>query len=882
MTMLLILLMLIGAILVLAGPVVIIIVVITSIRKNKKAVTVSSEEQQVHWEALPTIPLEAELLKQQQPQQQKILAHSAGINFFQGTAALIIGVLFVVLAGLIFATTTWQTLPNFSEVFLIFGFSGLFFIASWLAETVFKIKRTSQAFYILGSVFLFLTVLAAGYFELLGAGFSLTDEHYFKVLCIGGWAMELALIAGLRRFDGRIYRYVCLSVMSIGIFWFLKAWNLSSSDSIKGMVCYSALALFAGEFMKKRNGILITFTRAQFWVFCALMTNILFYEYMGIFLNILFYSGTGASVFSALTLGMMTAGTALLAVRQEKTAFRVLFSISAIIFFNYLSLCIDTDFIYQLLAGAIMTGMWFAAEKVKKLPVGCVAGECLYTLVIAADTFLIMLLALVCSTMTGYAAATGMMILFTAICVYWSRRFPVIRTWIPLILFPVTISVYGMTDLVEFLFWDYEIIVLLYLLASAAWDIKKRDRFCIAIVVIAALAQMFFEMIIGGPVVFALVLSGYLFIKSRYFEDGKKVRFEQGGCIALLVGIFYVAGSLLDHSMLQVICVTAVFIAEYVVFRGTKRDDSGKLFWEMTGILVLLQDMVVFYSDDSLAPVYLVVCLIIFALFYTMFYRNGCKWYLLIAAVMILPMPLLAAYRYNPTADQLYGFTAAALLLSGGLTRRFVPIITCAGEKLEDWKFDWFHILAVFILIPMMLCADSGWRCAYLILLALYILQYRIFTKYQNVVLTSASVFVLLAFWLQPFITYPELIDLEIQMAAAALFIWSLSFSWKGSKIVSELQRVLYCLCIAALLIDALVTASVVDALILEVVCLLIFVWANVKKDIIWLRISGTVIVAVALYMTKDFWLSLSWWIYLMAAGIGLIVFAALNEMKKK
>ena len=43
----------------------------------------------------------------------------------------------------------------------------------------------------------------------------------------------------------------------------------------------------------------------------------------------------------------------------------------------------------------------------------------------------------------------------------------------------------------------------------------------------------------------------------------------------------------------------------------------------------------------------------------------------------------------------------------------------------------------------------------------------------------------------------------------------------------------------------------------------------------------GIIIITVALYMTKDFWLSLSWWIYLLAAGLGLILFAAVNEMKK-
>ena len=103
------------------------------------------------------------------PHKQTALVRAQKIDggFFQGTAALVIGVIFVVLAGLIFATTAWHVLPSVCKVIMVLGGSGLFFGASRAAEKYFKIERTGQAFYILGSVFLFLTILAAGYFGLL-------------------------------------------------------------------------------------------------------------------------------------------------------------------------------------------------------------------------------------------------------------------------------------------------------------------------------------------------------------------------------------------------------------------------------------------------------------------------------------------------------------------------------------------------------------------------------------------------------------------------------------------------------------------------------------------------------------------------------------------
>lgn len=72
------------------------------------------------------------------------------------------------------------------------------------------------------------------------------------------------------------------------------------------------------------------------------------------------------------------------------------------------------------------------------------------------------------------------------------------------------------------------------------------------------------------------------------------------------------------------------------------------------------------------------------------------------------------------------------------------------------------------------------------------------------------------------------------------------------------------------------------NALILEGICLGIFVWSLVRRCRRWTGVSVTILILVALYMTKEFWLSISWWVYLLAAGIGLIVFAAVNEKRKR
>ena len=233
------------------------------------------------------------------------------------------------------------------------------------------------------------------------------------------------------------------------------------------------------------------------------------------------------------------------------------------------------------------------------------------------------------------------------------------------------------------------------------------------------------------------------------------------------------------------------------------------------------------------------------------------------------------------TANQLYAFTALIPLATGILFRCYRPVISRRETIPVSWDVDWFHILVILIILPVTWSQNRGWSCAYTFLTALYVLQYTSLKQYRKEAYTLALCLTVLAFWRQPFVEWPQVIWLEIQLLPAVILTRLLSVIWKGEKFLPWLQTALYSLCLAALVLDAFHTGNVADALILEAICLAVFLWAHIGKCTRWIRISGIIIITVALYMTKDFWLSLSWWIYLLAAGLGLILFAAVNEMKK-
>ena len=806
--------------------------------------------------------------------------------FYQGTAALIIGVVFVVLAGLIFATTAWHVLPSYCKVIMVLGFSGLFFGSSLLAGKILKIQRTSQAFYILGSIFLFLTVLTAGYFGLIGPEFILKGQNRYRVLWVGSMVTEIAMLAGTRKFRDRLYTQSCFWGMTVSMTFLMGALGLGYAGCLHVMVYYSFLLLLWDRGIRKRQG----------WAAARFLDKFLLPEFMeaglGFFVNLHFwiFSGlmaleaaagwmtgiTGFSLlgtvritpWSTLALGLTAAGISLKALGDRRMEMCVLHSVSMAAFLQYAGFCLQFGPIYQIAAGAFMTGGWFLAERKKGSPLCSQAGGCVLTAALAIDTLMLVAQSLSRYDLGAQAATSAAILLLAAVTAWWGRQYPILHKTIPVILYALTMTAGKILAQVPGLEPRYDVIVFTYILIMAVWDVQRRGRFGEAILVIGTIAQILFQINGQKPLPFFILLAAYLFLWSFRKEGKLQEWYVKGSCLYSLAGVYIFAGSLTDNGVAVMMWVTAAYGAEYAVmcYRGQART----WFWDGAGLTVFLCTMAAFYWNPGLSVWNLIPCLASFAVFYVMFYRGGNMWF-----------HLAAALRYGWTENQACGFTGAAVLISGILFRYYGPILRQRENVPAAWDVDWFHILVILPLVSLALDAGRGWRFAYTVLAVLYVLQYAAVKPLRKGSLTIASALAVLAFWIQPYIQWPDLIRLEVQLAPAALFSWSLARIWKEEAFIPWFQAAICCLCLGAMILDAFYTGNVGDALILEAVCLVIFLWAHVRKCVRWFRISGIIIVTVALYMTKSFWLSLSWWVYLLAAGLGLIIFAAYTELKK-
>ena len=110
---------------------------------------------------------------------------------------LSIGVFLIILASIIFATSTWKLYSNFIKVLILCGETLLFFVLGILLKYVFKVKKTGNALTLISTILLPTTFLCAGYFNLFGNLFSLTGKYSALFLSVT-FLME-ALVTLIRK-----------------------------------------------------------------------------------------------------------------------------------------------------------------------------------------------------------------------------------------------------------------------------------------------------------------------------------------------------------------------------------------------------------------------------------------------------------------------------------------------------------------------------------------------------------------------------------------------------------------------------------------------------------------------------------------------------------
>ena len=135
---------------------------------------------------------------------------------------LSIGVFLIILASIIFATSTWRMYSSFIKVLILGGETVLFLLLGIILKYVFKITKTGNALTLISMVLLPTTFLCAGYFNLFGRSFSLTGKYSTLFLSVTFLMEALVTLVRMVIIKGEKYLFT-LTCFFIGLFLLLEA-----------------------------------------------------------------------------------------------------------------------------------------------------------------------------------------------------------------------------------------------------------------------------------------------------------------------------------------------------------------------------------------------------------------------------------------------------------------------------------------------------------------------------------------------------------------------------------------------------------------------------------------------------------------------------------
>lgn len=237
---------------------------------------------------------------------------------------------------------------------------------------------------------------------------------------------------------------------------------------------------------------------------------------------------------------------------------------------------------------------------------------------------------------------------------------------------------------------------------------------------------------------------------------------------------------------------------------------------------------------------------------------------------------------FNPVNIAILILIGISMAMSYILHRNEIGIVSGKHGYLDMFAFT------RFVGVIFYLSASESEEARWLTILLLGACLLTMCRKNQPVsvkrLIYTVSAFAPVIAWInQPFFTVPEIIALELDILPILLYCFALKFIWKDRPtVIDNITFGVYTLSYIVLFFDAVSNGEVADGLIIAVSALAVLIFSFTVKKKKWFLLSVAVIVISALFMSKDFWTSLAWWVYLLAAGLILIAIGAANEMKKQ
>ncbi|MFD1065977.1 hypothetical protein [Oceanobacillus locisalsi] len=176
------------------------------------------------------------------------------------TWLLILGVSFLLISGLVVATSSWDQMGPLLKVAALLGVAVFFLALSGLSSRFLKIEKTAFAFLTLGSLLLPIAIIGIGFFGLFGEYLTLTGEgrYWLGILCT---LVPLPLYAwNAYKTRAKLFVWIFYLFLSFFIGFFLAALQIPVDMFFFLMMLYNGILLVVyHRFQKKEQKVLRVF-----------------------------------------------------------------------------------------------------------------------------------------------------------------------------------------------------------------------------------------------------------------------------------------------------------------------------------------------------------------------------------------------------------------------------------------------------------------------------------------------------------------------------------------------------------------------------------------------------------------------------------------------
>lgn len=148
----------------------------------------------------------------------------------------------------------------------------------------------------------------------------------------------------------------------------------------------------------------------------------------------------------------------------------------------------------------------------------------------------------------------------------------------------------------------------------------------------------------------------------------------------------------------------------------------------------------------------------------------------------------------------------------------------------------------------------------------------------KSILLTIALFFAEMALFAQNFITVPDELRVEWRILLLSAGVIAACYIFREKNGAKLAQFICLSCLIGMQLLYNMAFGEIHNALILGVVGIIILLYGVFLNEKNYVLLAAVTLICLVVYLTKSFWLSISWWVYLLVAGVVLIALAIKKE----